>query len=269
MAIKKSDLISKADYVAEFNNTVWSQIYTTISNVLYCDNSSAGTTSDGVPYAGLPTFNATSYAGSNSFTGSVQFDHPRAVPTGQLQTLSGDTDMMLTTSDIDPEGGLVTADIVYNACFKVLKAVTHIRPFKSYWTHYTTGNVSNPGFSVSFNNDFRYAVFNDTFTNPSNVGEANKSGTGTWGEGGSLSYWVIQQGCTWSGLQITEDSIAKSGVQSGSIIYGTNTATMVASFWQTWVKNCQAQNSFVYRFYSCHLNCHSNCHSNHSSRSRR
>lgn len=269
MAISKSDLISKIDFVNEFNNTVWNQIYSTAANVLYTDNSAAGTTTDGIRYAGIPRFNAVSYTGSNSLGGSVMDNKPRAVPTGQLQSLSGDSDMVLTTDDVTSPDGLVNADVVYNACFKILKAVTHVRPFKAYWQHFTNGSVYNPGFNIAFNNDFRYAVFRDTFTNPPNVGEGNKSGSGTWGGGGALSYWVIQQGCTWAGLQITENSVPRNGCIAGNIIEGAKAAGMVASFWRTWAENCKGQNSFIYRYYSCHLNCHSNCHSNHSNRSRR
>ena len=269
MAISKSDLISKVDFVNEFNNTVWQQIYSTIANVLYTDNTSAGTTSDGINYAGIPRFGRTSYVGSNSLTGRVMERAPRAVPTGQLQSLSGDSDLVLTGDDITSEDGYVNAQVIYDACFKVLKAVTHVRPFKAYWQHYSNGFVFNPGFSIAFNNDFRYAVFRDTFTNPPNVGAENKTGSGVWGGGGALSYWVIQQGCTWAGLQITENSVPKNGCIQGNIIEGAKAAAMVTSFWRTWSENCKGQNSFIYRYYSCHLNCHSNCHSNHSNRSRR
>lgn len=269
MAISKSDLIAKADYVNQFNNTVWNQIYSTIANVLYTENSSAGRTSDGINYAGLPRFNAAAYTGSNSLNGTLFANRPRAIPTGQISALSGDSDMVLTEADIEADTGLVTADVVYNACFKVLKAVTHIRPFKAYWQHYSNGAVNHPGFNIAFNNDFRYAVFRDTFTNPSNVGENNKTGTGAWGGGGALSYWVIQQGCTWAALQITEDSVPRNGCIKGSIIEGAKAAAVVTAFWRTWTDNCKGQNSFIYRYYSCHLNCHSNCHSNHSNRSRR
>lgn len=268
MAIKKGELISKINYVNDFNAQVWDSIYNTIGRALYTNNGSGGTTGDGVYYNGIPRFGATSYYGSNSLTGTVKDSNPRAVPEGHISSLSSaNAHLKITADDITTEDGYVTAEKIYNACFQVLKAVTHVRPFKSYWVHTVQGTSKRSGINMSFANDFRYAYFRDTFTNPSNTGK--QEGFGTWGGGGSLSYWLIEQGCTWASLQITENSVLRSTMFTGNIIKAADTASVITNFWRTWSENCKNTNAFTYRYYSCHLNCHSNCHTNHSNRSRR
>lgn len=283
MSLNKGDLITKIGLVQAINEKLWEQILATANGVIYhagnnvtlADEVQKASGTSKISVAALPRFSGTSRTGNQTTSGVVKETNPPAVPAVHLQTLAANSRQKYTVigADLKATNGELKADTVYNACFAVLQALLHIRPFEAFWTHEST--VAGQGWTrKAFATGYRYAVYKD---NPVNYNsqipqKANMTGSGTWGAGGSLSYWVLSRGSNINQLNpaTAESVVPRPGCYKDNTMAAGNTTTMLNNFWNAWASRCRAANTFSYNYYSCHLNCHSSCHSScHGSRSRR
>jgi len=300
--LNRGDLISKLGYVNYFNEKVWGQISSAAGGNIYHGGSSNVTLSNdsNISIKAAPKFSSTAYAGANTNTGSVFLDKPSAIPanttngigTGaaHLKTLSSSRQYFtLNTSDLNSQAesiwtsrgqaaglsgaaltayvnehkNLITADVIYNCCFTIIRKLISIRPFTASWTH--TATAAAKKISENFNGgSYAYGVFVD---NPSTTSSwLSNNGSGTWGKGGKLSRWQVTLGGNISTLSLSTASISRTGVYANELALASRAASMVSNFWSAWSDRCKAKNSFSYKLFSCHLNCHGACHGNRTRR---
>lgn len=267
MALKKGDLISKLLFVQAFNEAVWGKINSASGGNIYHAGSSNVTTGDGCAIKAYPKFSNTSYVASNGGTGTVKDTNPPAVPLVHLQTIPNGKRMyfQLAVSDLKVTNKYVKASDLYSACMSVVNALVHIRPFTSRWYHERSTSTQ---VYATFNTSYAVYIDNPTAQNGKIPQSGNRAGSGTWGAGGSLSYWALNKGSNLG--QVQEQHVAKGTVVTGQVEKADGINALMTNFYNAWKDRCLNQNTFDYTYYSCHHNCHSNCHSScHGSRSRR
>lgn len=278
MSLTKEQLVSRINIVQEFNNRLWKTILGNAGNKVYHAGTNNVVTGDELQttsgtskitlYA-VPRFSGTSRYGSQDTTGTgvVKETNPVAVPVQHLQNIPANKRVKLTLHKDDlviDANGDVPALTIYNACFSILQALIHVRPFKSRWIH--ESSFSDKRIDKQFSSAFAYALYID---NPRNIDSSIPTQrAGNWGQGYSLSYWAINRGSNIASL--TTAAVPTNGVVKGLLQTAESMNGLIDNIWKAWQERCKEQNSFDYTYYSCHLNCHSSCHSScHGSRSRR
>lgn len=277
MSLTNQDLVTRLSIIQEFNNKLWNSINNIAGGKIYHAGDDV-TTGDVVETAsgsskislkGAPRFSGTSRYGAQDTTGNgvVKETNPIAIPVQHLQNIAANQRVGLTlTKDdlvIDANGDL-PASTVYNACLSVLRALTHIRPFKARWIH--ESSFADKAIDKQFSSGYSYALFADNPVNKN--GQIATQKPNGWGEGYSLNYWAINRGSNIS--ELTPAEVPTSGVLKGLDQTAKSVNDLLDVIYKAWETKCKEQNSFDYTYYSCHLNCHSSCHGScHGSRSRR